>query len=111
MKTIGILLLGSLVLLFQGCAATTSHYAAPYETTWNATMSTMKDMNMKIYSTEQGAKEGTIYAVQPNGKEVEATLKAESQQVTAAKFRVGTMGDSREERLLDEGIRAKLPKS
>ncbi len=110
MKTI-VILLGSLSLfLVQGCA-TTSHYAASYDTTWNATTSAMKDMNMKIYSSEQGVKEGTIYAVQPDGKQVEARLKAESQEVTAAKIRVGTIGDSREQRLLDEGIRAKLPKS
>jgi hypothetical protein len=74
-------------------------------------MSAMKDMNMKIYSTEQGSKEGAIYAVQPDGKEVEATLKAEAQQVTAAKIRVGTVGDNREEGLLDEEIRAGLLQS
>ncbi len=108
MKIIWVLLLGSFVL-FQGCAPpTTTHYAAPYDSTWNATMSVMKDMNMKIYSSERGATEGTIYAVQPDGKKVEATLKPEAPQVTSARIRVGRTGDSEEQRLIDQKIRAQL---
>ncbi len=109
MKIIGILVLGGLFLFSLGCA-TTTHYAAPYDSTWNATMSVMKDMDMKVYSSDRGAKEGTIYAVQPDGKKVEATLKPEAPQVTAAKIRVGRTGDQEEQGLIDEKIRARLQK-
>ncbi len=106
MKIVWIVLLGTF-FAFQGCA-TTAHYAAPYDSTWNATLSTMKDMNMKIYSTDRGAKEGRIYAVQPDGKKVEATLEPQAPEVTKAKIRVGTVGDRDEQRLIDQNIRAQL---
>ncbi len=108
MTRVLILLLGTF-FIFQGCA-TTAHYAAPYDSTWNATMSTMKDMNMKIYSTDRGSTEGTIHAVQPNGTKVEATLRPEAPQVTSARIRVGTVGNRDEQRLIDQNIREQLRK-
>jgi len=112
-KGIMVFLLGSSLML-QGCgfligaglgtgagAATVAYvqgelqtiYAAPFDRTWAASLSALKDLKISVYNTQKDPNEGSIEATEAGGTKVKLNLKITGPDTTSVKIRVGTFGD------------------
>ena len=87
-----------------------TQYAAPYEKTWNATLSAMQDMRVHIVATAKDATKGVIQGKEADGTNVRTTVEPSDPQITSVTIRVGIMGDEKKSRAIEHRIRIHLGK-
>ena len=100
-------LFGAGVLLYKEGNLKTS-YAATYNQTWNATVHTVTDMNLKIIDTKRDATKGVIEAEKTDGTKVNITIKPSNPDITSVEIRVGALGDEKTSRAIEHRIRTHL---
>jgi len=129
MVTKGIaLFLLSLVLMLPGCvavigagagAATVAYiegelqttYAAPFNRTWDATLSALNDLEIKVYNTQKDATGGVIEATKADGTKVKLNLKPTGTDTTSVKIRIGIFGNEEASRIISRQISVRLGKT
>jgi hypothetical protein len=79
------------VMYFKGEAEKT--YPHSVEKVFNAAVAGLKDANISIYSKGYDSTSGKIEAVLADGKDLKINLRAEGENVTKVKLRIGTFGD------------------
>lgn len=68
-------------------------YQAPFEKTWNASLSALEKMDYQIYKINKKLTSGTIKTTGSIKERVTLSLKYVSLEETEVKIRVGLMGD------------------
>lgn len=70
-----------------------STYAASLDRTWNATMTSLKEMNITIQKEKKDSLGGEIDAVRADGTAVKIAVAPAGQGTTTVKIRIGIFGD------------------
>ena len=83
-------------------------YRHPYDQVYDATLTSLKDMNMAVGKTERDAVGAKIEASRADGTPVAIELKKAGPQTTDAKIRVGRLGDEDASRVIANNIASKL---
>jgi hypothetical protein len=79
-------------------------YGASVDRTWNATLSALKDLNMRVEWTKKDVLEGNIEATKPDGTKVKIDLIKAGPDTTTVKIRIGVFGDEEASRLIHRKI-------
>ncbi|MBI5167798.1 MAG: DUF3568 family protein [candidate division NC10 bacterium] len=123
-----ILLLAALGLLAQGCAllyvgagagagaGTVAYvkgelehvYSARYERVWEVSLASLKQLGIKVLSSERDAISGTIKAARSDGTSVTVKVAPLNPQTTSVKIRVGTFGDKEVSEMIQNRVAANL---
>lgn len=83
-------------------------YQASYMETWDATLKTLEDMNIKIQEKSHDLTLGKIKAQRAGKTPVLMTVKYKSSKETEVIIRVGWLGDKTASMAIKEGIRNTL---
>ena len=79
-------------------------YGASVDRTWNATLSALKDLNMRVEWTKKEVIEGNIEATKPDGTKVKIDVVKAGPDTTTVKVRIGIFGDEEASRLIHRRI-------
>jgi len=79
-------------------------YGASVDRTWNATLSALRDLNIRVVSTRKDITEGDIEAAKADGTRVRIDLLKAGPDTTTVKIRVGTFGDEEFSKLIHRRI-------
>ena len=79
-------------------------YGASFDRTWNATLSALRDIDIKVVGTRKDTLEGNIEATKADGTKVRIDLVKAGPDTTTVKIRVGVFGDEEPSRLIHRKI-------
>ena len=90
--------------------ALTVVYEAPFADTWDATLTALDNMMIKVDSSSHDLTKGKISATRSDKKPVTVSLEYKSAQKTEAVIRVGMLGDKEASMAIKEEIRKSIIK-
>lgn len=79
-------------------------HGAGYERVWEASLSSLKQLGIKIINTEKDAISGTIKAARSDGTPVTVKVAPMNSKSTSVKVRVGTFGDREASEIIQKQI-------
>jgi len=85
-------------------------YAAPLETTWNASLAAVKDLELTVSTSQKDRLGGRIIARRADDTRIAIELEPRSAEVTTVKIRVGTFGDPEVSARINDAIKVRLGK-
>ena len=83
-------------------------YAASLDRAWEATLSALKDLQIKVRESKKDATKGDIEATKADGTKVTIALEPAGPDTTTVRIRVGTFGDEEASRVINRKIAIKL---
>ncbi|MBW1730387.1 MAG: DUF3568 family protein [Deltaproteobacteria bacterium] len=86
-------------------------YKAPYMDTWNACLSALEEMGLRIEKSAHDLTAGTIQARRVDNKAVSVKVEYKSARETKVAIRVGIFGDEDASNVIKENIRRALVRS
>jgi len=83
-------------------------YPADFQTTWQATMKTVEDLEFEVDKTNKDAITGMIQCHRANGTTITLNLQMETIDITSVRIRVGTEGDKAIAELIHDKLKQNL---
>ncbi len=83
-------------------------YVADYDKVWNATLNSLKELDIKIEKVEKDALNGYIKAKKVDGRIVIVKLKNKPSNIVEVRIKVGIFGDEEASKIIKRAIDTEL---